>query len=394
MKRAFGRLSPPLRHLTQPRTMATTARTTTPLNLQIGCLQLKPEIGEVDKNMGVANELIDRYYATAKKDNKTPKIDILMLPEMSFTGYNFESPENLKPFREETESSKSIEWARECAKKIDGHVLVGYPEFSPQDDATYNSVSMVSPKGDILFTYRKSFLYTADEAMGMSESPDGFQTYGPFPSLSQDIPLKFQVGICMDINPYKFESAPSEYEFGNSVKKNKVPLVLLPMAWTHSKSPSLVPVKSSDKIPMTEEQEKTHSELRNAIVHKCTMLHGKSTFDGLITEPKEIPKYKNEDLATFHDYTADVDNKLPLVDTLQYWIERLQPVWNQNTDVDFPVTMVTANRVGFEQGDVLYAGSSMCAVMDPLQQKIFLRGALSAADEGLMVFNVDLSVPN
>lgn len=366
--------------------MATTATATTPLNLQIGTLQLKPEMGRVQENMKNASGVVDRFL-----EEKKAKIDLLMLPEMSFTGYSFQSADALAPFRESATSGPSVQWAKDTAARINSHVMVGYPEAD--GDKTYNSVALVSPAGDILLNYRKTFLYTADEEMGMSEG-DGFKTFGPFESLSGAVPLRFQVGICMDINPYKFEAPPTAYEFGNSVKDNRVPLVLLPMAWTHSKSPSLVPVKSSESISMTAEQEKNNGELRAAAVHRCTMLHGQSTLEGLITEPVEAPKYKDEDLAMFHDYVADVTNKLPIVDTLQYWIERLHPVWNQDTDLDFPVTMVAANRVGFEQGDVLYAGSSMCAVMDPVQQKIFLRGALSAADEGLMVFNVDLEVPN
>jgi protein N-terminal amidase len=39
------------------------------------------------------------------------------------------------------------------------------------------------------------------------------------------------MGICMDINPYKFLSPWSEYEFANHVLASRTPLVVLSMAW-------------------------------------------------------------------------------------------------------------------------------------------------------------------
>ena len=46
--------------------------------------------------------------------------------------------------------------------------------------------------------------------------------------------IKTTVGICMDINPYKFEAPWEAYEFAKEIEKNKSSLVLFASAWTNA----------------------------------------------------------------------------------------------------------------------------------------------------------------
>jgi protein N-terminal amidase len=50
-------------------------------NMRIGCLQFAPEVGEVEKNIRRANAILDKAYLDG--------LDILVLPEMAFSGKEF-----------------------------------------------------------------------------------------------------------------------------------------------------------------------------------------------------------------------------------------------------------------------------------------------------------------
>lgn len=82
----------------------------------------------------------------------------------------------------------------------------------------------VSPSGEIVANYRKSFLYYTDETWA-SEGDAGFY-HGSLGSLGPAC-----MGICMDINPYRFASPWTEYEFATHCVNTATPLVILSMAW-------------------------------------------------------------------------------------------------------------------------------------------------------------------
>lgn len=64
--------------------------------LKIKCLlfQLSPELKKVNINLQKAESSLIKY-------NKNDKIDILMFPEMAFTGYTFKNREDIREFCEE-----------------------------------------------------------------------------------------------------------------------------------------------------------------------------------------------------------------------------------------------------------------------------------------------------
>lgn len=82
----------------------------------------------------------------------------------------------------------------------------------------------VSPNGEVVATYRKTFLYYTDETWA-SEGDTGFFN-GTLGALGQAC-----MGICMDINPRKFEAPWSAYEFATHCVEADTPLVVLSMAW-------------------------------------------------------------------------------------------------------------------------------------------------------------------
>lgn len=113
----------------------------------------------------------------------------------------------------------------------------------------YNSLLVVDETGEVIHNYRKSFLYFTDETWAAEGDVErGFHELTFHPSkrgpstlsgeasdLCRETAAERRVatsfGICMDINPYKFEAPYTAMEFANRVLDSKSHLVILSMAW-------------------------------------------------------------------------------------------------------------------------------------------------------------------
>ncbi|KAM7196518.1 Carbon-nitrogen hydrolase [Naviculisporaceae sp. PSN 640] len=190
--------------------------------MRIGCLQFAPKVGDVSNNLNRADAVLAKADPMAL-DN----LDLLVLPEMAFSGYNFKSLEEIKPYLEPSGSGISSLWARTTALKYDCTVAVGYPEKAHNarraTEERYNSLIMVNGDGETVGNYRKSFLYYTDATW--AQEGGGFFS-GEFEDFG-----KVAAGICMDINPYRFEAPWHAFEFAFHVLEIKANLVMLSMAW-------------------------------------------------------------------------------------------------------------------------------------------------------------------
>ncbi|KAJ3496866.1 hypothetical protein NLG97_g2346 [Lecanicillium saksenae] len=194
--------------------------------MRIACLQFAPQLGEVDHNIERADAILERA--------DPQDIDLLVLPELAFSGYNFKSLGHISPHLELSEGGISAAWSRQAALKYDCVVVAGYPEKIdpveswPADPEYYNSAIIMDGEGDVAGNYRKSHLYYTDETWAL-EGRRGFYT-GHVQGVGHMV-----LGICMDINPYKFEAPWEAYEFSSHVLKTGARLVVLSMAWcTHA----------------------------------------------------------------------------------------------------------------------------------------------------------------
>ncbi|KAI9760219.1 MAG: hypothetical protein M4579_001835 [Chaenotheca gracillima] len=188
--------------------------------MRIGCVQFKPVLGEVALNTAAADAIIEK----ANLQN----LDLLMFPELALTGYNHPSLESIEPYLEPTTSGPSTDYARRLALHHNCHVSIGYPETTlTSPPKRYNSVVLLSPTGDVLVNYRKSFLYYTDETW--AEEGDGGFYAGKVDRLG-----KISMGICMDINPQKFTAPWDSYEFSNHALAASSDLIILTMAWLSS----------------------------------------------------------------------------------------------------------------------------------------------------------------
>lgn len=196
--------------------------------MKIAILQFNPRLGQFPQNITKADQLLSTNQSN---------LDLLVLPELAFSGYNFPSLAAITPFLEPTASGPTTQWAIRVARARNCTVIVGYPEIAvssnPAETKNYNSTVTISPKGEILANYRKSFLYYTDETW----ATEGFRSnnnpsQSPFftsPSLGNLGPVGH--GICMDINPYRFESPWTNYEFATAMLAHGCKLVVLSMAW-------------------------------------------------------------------------------------------------------------------------------------------------------------------
>jgi len=270
--------------------------------MRIACLQFSPRLGNIARNLERAETVISRA--------EPQDIGLLILPEMAFTGYNFNSVNEINCHLEPTAAGPSTVWARSTARRLGCYVALGYPEYCAHSPSLplgpvsrYNSAVLVSPKGDVLANYRKHFLFATDE-LWAEEGPEGF--------FSGDLPDglgRLAMGICMDLNPRRFETPFEKYEFAHHILDSKADIAVMPMAW-------------------------------------------------LTSQPAE----------------SVVDQaQIPDADTLAYWIQRLQPVLDQGGQGQSGETIFAAcNRTGTER-NACYAGTSAVVGVSKGNVKVYGR---------------------
>eukprot|EP00026_Physarum_polycephalum_P013757 Phypoly_transcript_14196.p1 GENE.Phypoly_transcript_14196~~Phypoly_transcript_14196.p1 ORF type:complete len:220 (+),score=26.22 Phypoly_transcript_14196:268-927(+) len=140
----------------------------------------------------------------------------------------FDNKEEIEPYMED-EKGPTFEFCREIALKYKAFVAAGYPRIKKGEDQNlyYNSVCFVSPEGELITTYDKSFLYETDHNWAVEGS--GFVTL----TIPQWNNKKIGLGICMDINPYEFKDS-SKFEFAKYHEQNKTELIIFCSNWLDS----------------------------------------------------------------------------------------------------------------------------------------------------------------
>ncbi|OTA98295.1 hypothetical protein M426DRAFT_47733, partial [Hypoxylon sp. CI-4A] len=202
--------------------------------MKIGCLQFAPQVGDVDNNLNRADAILNKANPEG--------LDLLVLPELAVTGYNFRSLRDISPFLEPTGSGVSSLWARTTALKYNCVTIVGYPEQAdvrsrwPTSPEYYNSAIIVNDEGETIGNYRKSHLYYTDETWALEGS--GFYA-GRLPGIEGRVAM----GIC---NPYRFEAPWHAFEFAFHVLESNAKVVILSMAWLTNEDLGIYSSKSSE----------------------------------------------------------------------------------------------------------------------------------------------------
>ncbi|KAJ3099325.1 Carbon-nitrogen hydrolase [Phlyctochytrium bullatum] len=308
--------------------------------MKIGCLQLSPVLGDVSGNQKRCDAMIDA------KGLHPGDLDLLVLPEMAFSGYVFTGKDHIRPYIEDPATGPTVMWAKATARRLNCFVQVGFPRCTPPHTASsvasssssspepsssstcsttssatatlarsaaydpadppepwYNSVCLVDRAGEIVEVYDKHFLYTTDENWAAEGA--GFRSVavkGLDGGRRSGSEIKLGFAICMDINPYRFESPFQAYEFATYHKHHRTRLISGSMAWLLSE-------------------------------------------DGI------------------DDYVKPTD---PAMSTLEYWVLRLTPLLqgSRGRGRDGRVVAVVCNRVGEEGGSRFCGSSTILEFMD------------------------------
>lgn len=117
--------------------------------MKIAFLQYEISFGERLANQRYVDSLLGNEH-----------FDLLVLPELAFTGYLMQSKPRAIELAEEFDRGPSFDFVHELAEVHDGAVVFGFPERV--GDNVYNSAAMVCPDG-AAFLYRKTHLFDLEK---------------------------------------------------------------------------------------------------------------------------------------------------------------------------------------------------------------------------------------
>jgi len=117
--------------------------------VRVGFFQFRPIFGKVQNNL---NKVV--------KSLQNVSADIIVLPELPFSGYYFKDREELKSLAEEVKDSSTVMALIELCKNRDFYLVTGFAEKDA--DKYFNSSLLIGPQG-IVHTYRKLHLFNEEK---------------------------------------------------------------------------------------------------------------------------------------------------------------------------------------------------------------------------------------
>ena len=117
--------------------------------MRIGYYQFRPLFAKIEKNLSKVLNTLDGVEA-----------EIIVLPELAFTGYYFQNKQEAYELSEDVHSSTIISELTQLCKKNDFHIVSGFTERSA--DKCYNSAVLIGPNG-LEHTYRKLHLFNEEK---------------------------------------------------------------------------------------------------------------------------------------------------------------------------------------------------------------------------------------
>jgi len=114
--------------------------------MNVGFIQFSPTLGDMDANIKKIESFAD-HFKTA---------DLLVLPELCNSGYNFKSSKQAYDSSEEIEKSEFIKFLDSTCKENNLYIASGFNERDGKD--LYNSSVLIGPEG-FIGKYRKLHLF-------------------------------------------------------------------------------------------------------------------------------------------------------------------------------------------------------------------------------------------
>ncbi|MCP8323695.1 MAG: hypothetical protein L6N96_05925 [Candidatus Methylarchaceae archaeon HK02M2] len=133
--------------------------------MKVGYIQFRPIFGEKERNL---KRIIRLLHEGVRR-----KTDLLVLPELSNTGYVFKSEEEVRIFSEDIPEGQTTRTLTEFAKDNNLYIVTGLCER--KDGRYFNSAILVGPEGFIA-VYRKTHLFNK-EKLWFSKGDIPFRVY-------------------------------------------------------------------------------------------------------------------------------------------------------------------------------------------------------------------------
>lgn len=127
----------------------------------VGFYQFTPRFGEGSHNLDTIVETLDRADA-----------DLIVLPELCASGYQFISQEEVVALSEPVPNGPTTQRLIDLAKRRRMTIVAGLPERA--GSACYNSAIVVGPSG-FIGCYRKTHLFF-EETLFLRQATQGFRS--------------------------------------------------------------------------------------------------------------------------------------------------------------------------------------------------------------------------
>ena len=117
--------------------------------MKVGYYQFSPEFGKLHKNLERICSVLSGVEA-----------DIVVLPELAFTGYYFEDRKELRSLAENISESSTVESLSHFCRDNDFYLVTGFAER--EKEKLYNSALLIGPTG-VVCCYRKLHLFNTEK---------------------------------------------------------------------------------------------------------------------------------------------------------------------------------------------------------------------------------------
>lgn len=117
--------------------------------MKVGYYQFSPEFGNPVKNLDKICPVLNGVVA-----------DIVVLPELAFTGYYFENRKELRSLAEDISESSTVQSLTNLCRDNSFYLVTGFAER--ERDKLYNSALLIGPQG-VVSIYRKLHLFKTEK---------------------------------------------------------------------------------------------------------------------------------------------------------------------------------------------------------------------------------------
>lgn len=120
--------------------------------MRIGFVQFSPALGDVAATIRELDSLCEDFKSA----------DILVLPELCNSGYNFASIEQARSTAEDAQNGAFVQYLCSLSKEYRQYIVAGVNEWDGDHGELYNSSVLVGPEG-LIGKYRKLHLFMKEK---------------------------------------------------------------------------------------------------------------------------------------------------------------------------------------------------------------------------------------